>query len=308
MENCWLIPMDYIKCDYSRLKKEWEDKGKIMWEVPGKPKKTKNNQWMINTKMAKSLHTGAIVYFYVTNLPSESQDKLSRIMLRGIIEDEPRPMLKKQVYIDYKGSDAEEMIIGFSIGKITTLSKEQLENNMYLCYDDLLKIDSNFKHPQGKYWPNNENGLSDKIISTLEGCFKQDLNKNDFGSLISHFNRKCFFCDKIGNKTEHRTFTGRNGLDYFEYHHFIPQCKSKKNDDFNEIVNDQANGLYLCSNCHNKIHYGRIEDVKEMINVALKDKGIINLIENNKHKFEKEIGQISLIDWLYDAYNINTDK
>ena len=24
-------------------------------------------------------------------------------MLRGIIEDEPRPMLKKQVYIDYKG-------------------------------------------------------------------------------------------------------------------------------------------------------------------------------------------------------------
>jgi hypothetical protein len=45
-----------------------------------------------------------------------------------------------------------------------------------------------------------------------------------------------------------------------------------------------------------------------MINVALKDKGIINLIENNKHKFEKEIGQISLIDWLYDAYNINTDK
>lgn len=73
-------------------------------------------------------------------------------------------------------------------------------------------------------------------------------------------------------------------------------------------MNDQANGLYLCSNCHNKIHYGRIEDVKEMINVALKDKGIINLIENNKHKFEKEIGQISLIDWLYDAYNINTDK
>lgn len=69
------------------------------------------------------------------------------------------------------------------------------------------------------------------------------------------------------------------------------------------VVNDQANGLYLCSNCHNKIHYGRIEDVKEMIDVALEDTGIKNLIENNKHKFEKEIEQ-----WIYDAYNINTDK
>lgn len=54
----------------------------------------------------------------------------------------------------------------------------------------------------------------------------------------------------------------------------LPKAKFRKR---YFAVNDQANGLYLCSNYHNKIHYGRIEDVKEMKNVALKDKGIINL-------------------------------
>lgn len=127
--------------------------------------------------MPQLLKNGDIVYFYVTNIPSGSGANKSRILLRGIIEDEPYPIEYNKVYWD---SDEAEMIIGFSVKNITTLPKDQLENDLFLSYDELKAY--GFKHPQGMtYWPNKYRGdLSKDIIEFLEKAFKKNSYKDDY--------------------------------------------------------------------------------------------------------------------------------
>lgn len=306
MNNYWLIPMDFKTCNYEQMEEEWNKNKKIMWQAPGTPK-LKMNKWVVkDSSMATSLKRGDIVYFYVTNLPSESKDKLSRIMLRGIIEDEPYPIEKKKVYMKSKDTT---MINGFSIGSITTLCKEQLENNLFLSYEDLKKRDKNFVCPQGKNWPDkvNKKSLSNEIIEILENCFKTSMNKNDFKVLINHFKKKCFFCDKYGCASDHKTFTSRNGLDYLEYHHFVPKHKAKQFPELKEIIDAPTNGLFLCSNCHNRIHYGRLEEVNKMIKIVLEDSKIQDML--NSFNFQKNIGENNdIFEWFQDAYNSREDK
>lgn len=296
--NNWLIPMDFETCNFQQMEEEWKNNKKIMWQVPGESKKDK-----ITTNMAKSLKKGDIIYFYVSHLPSESQKNLSRVMLRGEIEEEPYPIEYNKVYWWSKDT---KKIISFSIRSITTLTKEQLENNTFLSYEDLKSKDKNFKNPQGKNWPdkNIKKTLSGKIIDLLENNFKASLYKDDFNTLINHFNRKCFFCNKYGNKNEHRTFIRRNGMDYYEYHHFIPRHKANQMSELKDIINAPANGLYLCSNCHNKFHYGRIEDVNEMISIVLKDEKIQKML--NEFKFQTCIGEkTSIFEWFKEIYHSN---
>lgn len=303
--NYWLIPMDYKTCNYAQMQKEWKENKKIMWQAPGRPEKLKNGNWKVEKphSMAKLLVKGDIVYFYVTNLPSESKDKISRIMLRGIIKDEPCPIEKNKVYMNSKETD---MIYGFSIDSITTLPKEQLENNLFLSYKDLKNKESSFIYPQGKNWPDKriKKSLSEDLINILEESFKSNMQKNDFEALIKHFNKKCFFCDKCGSKNEHRTFIGRNGLDYFEYHHFIPQYKAKQFPELQNIIDSPTNGLFLCSNCHNKIHYGAVEEVNKMLKLVLDDNQIKEMLIS--FDFRKNIGEDKdIFEWFQEAYNLN---
>lgn len=305
MNNYWLIPMDFMTCNYEQMQEEWRKNRKIMWQAPGKPK-YKKNKWVVENPMAKSLKKGDVVYFYVSNLPSESKDNLSRIMLRGIIEDEPYPIEKNKVYMKSRETT---MINGFSIGSITTLCKEQLENNLFLSYKDLRKKDSSFKYPQGKNWPDKKNkkSLSEDIIIILEKCFKSSMQKNDFEVLINHFKKKCFFCDKYGSRNDHKTFVSRNGLDYFEYHHFIPQYKEKHYPELRDVINSPTNGLFLCSNCHNKIHYGTIEEVNKMLEKVLEDNKITEMLE--AFDFQEKIGENNnIFEWFQEAYNVKEDK
>lgn len=297
-KNYWLIPMDFETCNFQQLEEEWKNSKEIMWQVPGEPKEEK-----ITTNMAKSLKEGDIVYFYVSHLPSESQKNLSRIMLKGIIEKEPFPIEYNKVY---GNSDDTKKIIGFSIGSITTLTKQQLENNTFLSYEYLQLKDSNFKNPQGKNWPdkNIKKTLSGKIIEILENNFKESLNKDDFKRLINHFNQKCFFYDKDGNKNEHRTFERKNGIDYYECHHFIPRHATKQIPELKTIIDAPANGLYLCSNCHNKFHYGKIKDVNKMIDIVLKDEKTQTML--NEFRFQTYIGEkTSIFEWFKDIYHSN---
>lgn len=182
MNNFWLIPMDFGTCNYEQMKEEWDENKKIMWEAPGKPT-NKNGEWTVENTMAKSLKKGDVVYFYVTNLPSESNVKLSRIMLRGKIEDEPYPIEKNKVYRSLKETT---MISGFSIGSISTLHKELLENNLFLSLKDLRKRDNNFQYPRGKNWPdkNSKKSFSQDLIKTLEESFKVGMRENDFEVLM----------------------------------------------------------------------------------------------------------------------------
>ncbi len=303
MCNYWLIPMDFTKCNYEQLKVEWQQNKKIMWQAPGKPK-YKNGKWIVANNMGNFLKKGDVVYFYVTNLPSESSENLSRIMLRGIIKDEPSAMEKNKIYISSKDPT---MVTGFSISCLTTLKKEYLEDNTILNREHLQKQDINFINPQGKNWPdrNIKGNFSDKIIKLLEQeqYFKENIQNNDFQSLINHFNKKCFFYDKYGNKNDHKTFIARNGLDYFEYHHFIPQYTAKKNNKLVNIIRSSSNGLFLCSNCHNRIHYGTKEAVINMLEKALEDDKINKMLKD--YEFQKYIGdEKNILEWFKEMYKV----
>lgn len=270
MGNFWLIPMKFETCDFEQMQKEWNRNEKIMWEVKG----------AIDGKLATSLKKGDIVYFYVSELPSGSKKSLSRIMLRGIIEDEPHLTEKKKVY--WKSED-DDLICGFSIGCISTLPKEKLEDDTFLSLEELRKNpDFKFINPQGKRIPNkSDKNLSEALINFLENIFKKNSYADDFPRLIEHFNQECFFCGKIGNKKDHETFLRRNGTKYYEIHHFIQQYKGKKLPELINIINAPENQICLCANCHRRIHLGREDDVNEMIDCLWNDEKIQQMLVRN---------------------------
>lgn len=301
--NYWLIPMDYKTCDYKQLKKEWDEhehNKRIMWQAPGKP-----NSLDVGEKKRKGIKRGDVVYFYVTNLPSESKSGLSRIMLRGVVDDIPKPMKYREVYKTDASNTS--LIYGFPIGSLTTLKKGLLEDNRYLSYEYCLSQMDGFIHPQGMTrWPNKAHGnLADELINRLEDDFKD--SNMDFEALINHFKKQCFFKGKISGN--HKTFLGRNGLDYYEYHHFIPQAETKrykeKGIEIENYVSNPSNGLCLCSNCHNRIHYGTKQDVNKMIKIALEDKRISELLDAGFRK-AVSIGEQDeeLTDWFRRVYNV----
>ncbi|MBP3507941.1 MAG: hypothetical protein J6K43_16280 [Lachnospiraceae bacterium] len=147
MSNYWMIAMDYITTDFEKLEEEWKKNKKIMWQVHGKPK-FKTNEYVIDNKESKAakIETGDIIYFYVTNIKSNGGSSKSRVLLRGIVEDEPYPVENNKVYLESKDT---HMIIGFSIGNITTLHKKQLEDDRILSLDDLRGRDESFVVPHG---------------------------------------------------------------------------------------------------------------------------------------------------------------
>lgn len=55
----------------------------------------------------------------------------------------------------------------------------------------------------------------------------------------------------------HTSFLLKNGIRYTELHHLIPLSKWK---DFNYSLDIEQNIVSLFSECHNLLHYGRIED------------------------------------------------
>ena len=69
---------------------------------------------------------------------------------------------------------------------------------------------------------------------------------------LARANYKCEYCN------EHYCFTRKtNGKPYTEVHHLIPLAY---HNDFLYSLDNIANIVSLCSNCHNEIHYGKDAD------------------------------------------------
>lgn len=299
--------MDYCRCNFEQFKMEWEQNKKIMWEIPVAPQERKRGEkWRINprSKLVNMIHNGDVIFFYVCNIPTSSGDSISRILLRGIVEDEPFVASYGDVYWNAE-KENEKMVTAFTVGKLTTLTKEDLENNFFLNYNELSRKYGDKFRPQGKKWPNtNDKNLSEEMKELLESSFKKNSYKNDFMALIRHFNQKCYFCGKIGITNDHKTFKRRNGTDYFEYHHFIQQHKGEAIAGLETIIDDPLNKICLCSNCHNKIHYGRIEEINKMLQILYEDKKVQEMLSNKN--FQSIIGENeNPMDWIKLVYKLN---
>lgn len=308
-----LVPMNFLECDFERMRKEWKEHKKIMWQVPGAPvydKKTKSWNIKSGAVMPNMIKTGDIIYFYVFNIPSNGGADKSRILLRGIVNEEPTPVKYRDVYFSDE-VDGEKMIIGFSINNVTTLEKSELENDTYYCRESLKSKYKFSAFPQGKNWPNSyDKNLNSDLIKDLENSFKKRESERDFEVLIKHFDRECFFSwKKLGTKNDHKTFKRRNGTDYYETHHFIPYHLSKNNTELASIIDDQRNLICLCSNCHNKLHYGRPNEINHMIDLLWEDDEIKNMLKTKD--FLSIIGvddDKAALDWIKSVYRSSENK
>ncbi|WP_313164662.1 HNH endonuclease signature motif containing protein [Sedimentibacter sp.] len=94
------------------------------------------------------------------------------------------------------------------------------------------------------------------------------------------------------SNSSHVTFTSkRSGQSYMEPHHLIPLSKQRL---FDNNIDISPNIISLCPTCHSKIHYGKKEDVKAMLEQFLSDR-------NN----ELSICGIEIdIETLYAFYNL----
>lgn len=199
-KNYWMIPMDFVKYPFKKMKKEWNENGKILWQAAGTPAYCKKTgEYEVKEGQAKRLKSGDVIYFYIIKLPIGK----SRVLLRGEVIDKAFPISKSKVYSN--NSDDEKMINGFSIGKLTTLEKKNLTDHSYFTIEDFIekmgiiekieeikKIKSKIT-PRGKNWPNSVKGnLYPEVIKLLEASFKSSGWEKDIDQLISFFEKESF--------------------------------------------------------------------------------------------------------------------
>lgn len=101
-----------------------------------------------------------------------------------------------------------------------------------------------------------------------------------------------------------------NGLKYYEIHHFIQKNQKNKNKplhnlkegDSKAVIYGEKNELTLCPNCHKKIHLSTIEDIKEMLKIALEDDGIKEILSS---KCIQDVigGDDEIKKWILEMYN-----
>ena len=308
-KNYWIIPMDFNIYPFSEMKKEWDKYKSIKWKIPGEAKYDKNiNDYKLikSSSIFKNLKKRDIIYFYVFNLPMGEK---ARVLLRGEVVEEKSLMLYKEVY---SNSESEEKVYAFKIGNLSTLGEDELYNNFFFTIGDInSKSGSSITNPRGKVWLSRKNNkLSTEQIDILEKYFKKDGWDKDIEKLIKFFNRRCFFEGKIGNKNDHKTFIRKNGLKYYEIHHFIQKNQKNKNkplhnlkeDDSKAVIYGEKNELTLCPNCHRKIHLGTIEDINEMLKIALEDDGIKEILSS---KCIQDVigGDEEIEKWILEMYN-----
>ncbi|MBQ5383222.1 MAG: HNH endonuclease [Treponema sp.] len=313
MSNYYLIPMDFLTCNFARLINEWNRTKCVMWEAGGTPDKRSGK--IKKGSRAAYLQKGDIIYFYVCNLPTGTGESLSRILLRGEIGEEPKPCTTEEIYPEFDSngkqirgvSDGEKRLIGFSIKNLTTLPKELLKDDRVFCLEHMRRKeeywgckyngDKEFIIPHGKTWPSLENRtFSEGLIKDLEEAFVG--SKEELKTLIAHFNQTCFFDEKegFGPRSNHKTFLRRTGTTYYEVHHFIQQKSGRKDKALAEIIDAPENKICLCSRCHNMIHYGQEKDVKEMIKALWCDKEFQDMLQKSKQS-EK-----ITLEWVQDLY------
>ena len=306
-KNYWIIPMDFNIYPFSEMKKEWDKYKYIIWRIPVKVKDDKNKNDDIPLKF-KNLKKRDIIYFYVFNLPMGEK---ARILLRGEVVEGKSLMLHKEVY---SNSESEEKVYAFKIGNLSTLGEDEIYNNFFFTIDDINSKSGSskeLKYPREQSWLSRKNNkLSTEQIDILEKYFKKDGWDKDIEKLIKFFNRRCFFEGKIGNKNDHKTFIRKNGLKYYEIHHFIQKNQKNKNNplhnlkewDSDAVIYGEKNELTLCPNCHKKIHFGTIEDIKEMLKIALEDDGIKEILSS---KCIQDVigGDEEIKKWILKMYN-----
>lgn len=163
----------------------------------------------------------------------------------------PNPQGFKYLSFDEIGVD-EKDVKDFKIRKIVSITDEQkeaseeLENKEISSLGGILDpevIDSSFEYIP---IPVKRMEVEERGASSPSSAYPRDEKKK-----INALRRSGFVCEC---DSEHESFISkRTGKRYLETHHLIPLEYWKS---FENSLDVEANIVCLCSNCHNRIHYG----------------------------------------------------
>lgn len=268
-------------------------------------KQLKNNTqkyivWSASNKGAngplRNCDKNSNLYFYYNNLPYDNEDRL--LMKSKLLFNAKKN--EKIVFKDIYYSENETQ--NFEISDVIILSYDACQ---------ILTKTISFNDSKGKSILKFNNQSSrivseEEIIAILDKPFN---NKNAYiGFDDKEFNNflkcECSLKNIFNNKNFHNTFISRKNVKYLENHHFIPQglipndiYRNLKNHKYNDDdyialykiiydvdnkkdLNRGNNQLFLCSNCHNLLHYGREKEVKQLL------KDIINKLNMRQSSIE----------------------
>lgn len=284
-KRVFIISANFLTFNFKALQKEYAEKHYITWELPEKS----SHQEKLKD----------ICYFYYSHLPSASGATLGKILMRGTIEKGPHKRTLGDIY------DTGDPTLVDAI-TITDLQPVRLKDQKKYCWESLvadygisnyLRTIQQLKSHQAKLYEEIERDIQDDPDSE-----KLRKSKNGFAKLIEYFETPCFFQDRLHPKKNPLTFSRRNGLNYYESHHFIPEStKSKVKDPrFATIVDDPENRVPLCPYCHRRIHLGTPQDVAEMLRAIYDSKKDLEYIKN----ISQYIGTDNVLAWLNEIYAV----
>jgi hypothetical protein len=286
-KNVFIIPANFLTFNFIALQNEYAEKHHITWEIP--------------QKASHRERPGDICYFYYTHLPSAAGATQSRILMRGIVEQGPHKRTKGDIY-DTNDSCQVDAITLTDLQPIQLKDYEKYswENiKGYGFFSPIQSIQQLKTHQADLYYHIEQDIQNDPESELLKK------SKTGFAKLIAYFETPCFFQESLHPQKDPLTFIRRNGLRYYDSHHFIPQFTEKKinNSEFSSIVKHHDNRVALCPYCHKRIHLGTSRDVSQMLEAIYaqkKDKSFLKDIS-------LYIGTNDILAWLKNIYAVNSN-
>lgn len=291
MEKIYLLVANYEKYDFKKLYEEAEEK-----EYPG-------ILWRNSRKI--DIKKGDIVYIYYSNMP----DGIKRILIKSEVLEVPE---EKQKF-EYLGKDIEDYV--FYIAGIEKYKSKNLfkalfpeQTERFSSKELMKKYNIPFNSSTYIYEIKNK-----ELIEELEKTVNNPKETKSFTQLKTLF--QDFKCQYTKRKHEESEYFGkRNGLKYYEVHHFMMQSVLKRYkleeneiDKIRESIYTPSNEIFLCPNCHMRIHHANEQEVKKMLDFFYEKENIKNNVNktfNILRQMEK-IEQENAKEWLYEMYNIH---
>ena len=266
-----LIPYDFEVYDFEEFRREEiENKGRIRW-LYGKRKHVFN--------------TGDVCYLYCFNLP----DRTRRILLRAEV-----------CGTECKDDNGEECFVLCNVRPVRLSDPDENGENIIKYSYENMSGKYGIKTVQGKQRLQAD-GIHKQLIADLES----EPVEGSLTKVKKYFENmtKCAFEGHDNNPKLHQTFLKENGFFYFETHHVVQQNTARNYSISEEEIENLNNKVYLCSRCHDRIHYGKKEDVRKMVEfLYTRKEGSKDWFDATFENVAEKEGFSSVFDWIYSLY------
>ena len=306
-----IIPADFEQFNFSQLSEEKDaSKNKIMWANMKVYDNEKSKLFGKAPGVDHIFNIGDTVYLAYTNLPGGDK----RLLLKGnILHNGYYDENYKFDVIDYitEHKKMKETTYKPAIYiRIETGLKEEIRNTEDFCIENICKKYrlSNGDSKEGNVIRNKlylREELNSEPMEMLEDAFPKIQDKDILKRYKKYFATECSLKEELKD-LKHDTFVRNNGTKYYEKHHLVERHTKSDSKDVENLkdIDAEYNLFDLCSNCHNRIHYGKIEDRKKMVKY-LYDKNPDKINKLIYKHFSENVEKGHELEWIYRLYKID---